>query len=216
MRCATVRPRNATEVLLSSSSFARHAYNEVVSFGAAWSQLLVYVVTVATSAFFVPHYLSIFWEPLKQNPWDIVGGIVVIVVLVSLNIVGVSEAAKLSVSLAVVDFITQVLLVILGFVLVLHPHVLTANIHWGVAPSWGRNCPVPVTLQPQFGAPIEFFLDECTVPSTVCALALITNNGGDLVVQREARYLVPARGVSPQRTIDQAYGWGMNWTPGRK
>ncbi|GHB54025.1 hypothetical protein GCM10010331_46980 [Streptomyces xanthochromogenes] len=73
-----------------------------------------------------------------------------------------------------------------------------------------------VTLQPQFGAPIEFFLDECTVPSTVCALALITNNGGDLVVQREARYLVPARGVSPQRTIDQAYGWGMNWTPGRK
>ncbi|CAM5305968.1 hypothetical protein SXANM310S_00080 [Streptomyces xanthochromogenes] len=73
-----------------------------------------------------------------------------------------------------------------------------------------------VTLQPQFGAPIEFFLDECTVPSTVCALALITNNGGDLIVQREARYLVPARGVSPQRTIDQAYGWGMNWTPGRK
>ncbi|MEU5765062.1 TerD family protein [Streptomyces asoensis] len=73
-----------------------------------------------------------------------------------------------------------------------------------------------VTLQPQFGAPIDFSLDECTVPSTVAALALITNNGGDLVVQREARYLVPQRGVSPQRTVDHAYGWGMNWTPGRK
>ncbi|MFJ3941031.1 TerD family protein [Streptomyces parvus] len=73
-----------------------------------------------------------------------------------------------------------------------------------------------VTLQPQNGAPIDFSLDECTVPSTVCALALITNNGGDLTVQREARYLVPDRGVSPQRTIDAAYGWGMNWTPGRK
>lgn len=73
-----------------------------------------------------------------------------------------------------------------------------------------------VTLQPQNGAAIDFSLDECTVPSTVCALALITNNAGDLVVQREARYLVPDRGVSPQRTIDQAYGWGMNWTPGRK
>ncbi|MEV0172228.1 TerD family protein [Streptomyces sp. NPDC050803] len=73
-----------------------------------------------------------------------------------------------------------------------------------------------VTLTPQFGAPIDFSLDECTVPSTVCALALITNNGGDLVVQREARYLVPERGVSPQRTVDYAYGWGMNWTPGRK
>ncbi|MFJ7330234.1 TerD family protein [Streptomyces cyaneofuscatus] len=73
-----------------------------------------------------------------------------------------------------------------------------------------------VTLQPQNGAAIDFSLDECTVPSTVCALALITNNGGDLTVQREARYLVPDRGVSPQRTIDAAYGWGMNWTPGRK
>ncbi|MGW4043088.1 TerD family protein [Streptomyces sp. NPDC004721] len=73
-----------------------------------------------------------------------------------------------------------------------------------------------VTLQPQHGAPVDFSLDECTVPSTVCALALITNTGGDLVVQREARYLVPDRGVSPQRTIDRAYGWGMNWTPGRK
>ncbi|MCX4852710.1 TerD family protein [Streptomyces canus] len=73
-----------------------------------------------------------------------------------------------------------------------------------------------VTLQPQNGAPIDFSLDECTVPSTVCALALITNTGDDLVVQREARYLVPDRGVSPQRTVDHVYGWGMNWTPGRK
>ncbi|MFD3629601.1 TerD family protein [Streptomyces sp. NPDC058698] len=74
-----------------------------------------------------------------------------------------------------------------------------------------------VTLQPQHGAAIDFSLDECTVPSTVCALALITNTGGgELVVQREARYLVPERGVSPQRTVDHVYGWGMNWTPGRK
>lgn len=74
-----------------------------------------------------------------------------------------------------------------------------------------------VTLRPQHGAPIDFSLDECTVPSTVCALALITNTGGgELVVRREARYLVPERGVSPQRTVDHAYGWGMNWTPGRK
>jgi tellurite resistance protein TerA len=73
-----------------------------------------------------------------------------------------------------------------------------------------------VTLQPQHGAPVDFSLDECTVPSPVCALALLTRVGGDLVVQREARYLVPEPGVSPQRTVDRAYGWGMHWTPGRK
>ncbi len=70
-----------------------------------------------------------------------------------------------------------------------------------------------VTLQPLNGAPVDFSLDECTVPSTVCALALITNNGGDLIVQREARYLAPERGVSPQRTVDRVYGWGMKPGP---
>ena len=81
-----------------SSSFARHGFNELVSFGAAWAQMLVYIVTIAASAFFVPHYLSIFWEPLNPNPWDIVGGAIVIVVLVALNTVGVQEAANLSIS----------------------------------------------------------------------------------------------------------------------
>ena len=109
--------------------------------------MLVYVVTVATSAFFVPHYLSIFWEPLRTNPWDIVGGAVVIVVLVVLNIVGVQEAAKLSVTLAVIDFATQVLLVVLGFVLVFSPEILVDNVHWGVAPTWANLAlAVPVAM----------------------------------------------------------------------
>ena len=130
-----------------SASFARHAFDELVSFVAAWAQMLVYIVTVAVSAFFVPHYLSIFWEPLRTNPWDVVVGAIVIVVLVALNVVGVTEAAKLSITLAVVDFATQVLLVILGFVLVFSPETLTANIHWGVAPTWSNLAiSIPVAM----------------------------------------------------------------------
>ena len=120
-----------------SSSFARHAFNELVSFGAAWAQMLNYIITIAISAFFVPHYLSIFWGPLRQNPWDIVGGVVVVVVLVLLNIVGIQEAARLNIFLAVIDFATQLLLVMVGFALIFDPHVVfSANIHWGVAPTW--------------------------------------------------------------------------------
>jgi APA family basic amino acid/polyamine antiporter len=119
-----------------SSSFARHAFNELVSFGAAWAQMLNYVITISISAFFVPHYLAIFWEPLRDNPWDIVGGTVVIVALVALNIVGLRESARINILLAVVDFATQLLLVVLGFVLIFSPSVLTDNVHWGVAPAW--------------------------------------------------------------------------------
>jgi APA family basic amino acid/polyamine antiporter len=130
-----------------SASFARHAFNELVSFAAGWAQMLNYIITVAISAFFVPHYLSIFWEPLRTNPWDIIGGIVVIVLLVLLNIVGIREAASLNIFLALVDFATQLLLVILGFVLILSPHTLTSNIHWGVAPTWANFAlAIPVAM----------------------------------------------------------------------
>ena len=121
-----------------SSSFARHAFNELVSFVAAWAQMLNYILTIAISAFFVPHYLSIFWEPLRENPWDIVGGAIVVLALVALNIVGIKEAAGLNVFLAVVDFATQLLLVLLGFFLVFSPEILVDNVHFGVAPTWGN------------------------------------------------------------------------------
>ncbi len=121
-----------------SSSFARHAFNELVSFAAAWAQMLNYIITIAISAFFVPHYLSIFWEPLKQNPWDIVGGAVVIVLLVGLNIVGIQESARINIVLAAVDFATQLLLVGLGFVLIFDFGTLQSNVHFGTAPSWSN------------------------------------------------------------------------------
>jgi APA family basic amino acid/polyamine antiporter len=120
-----------------SSSFARHAFDELVSFGAAWAQMLNYVITIAISAFFVPHYLSIFWEPLRENPWDVVGGSAVIVVLVTLNVVGIKEAASLNIFLAVVDFATQLLLVLLGFALIFSPGTLSSNVDWGATPTWG-------------------------------------------------------------------------------
>src|SRR5215213_2163297 len=73
-----------------SSSFARRAFNEFASFFAAWGQMLNYVVTVAISAFFVPHYLGGLWgelDFLRSSPGDIVFGIVVVALLSALNVV---------------------------------------------------------------------------------------------------------------------------------
>src|SRR5829696_7122100 len=120
-----------------SSSFARRAFNEFWSFFAAWAQMLTYVITVAISAFFVPHYIGgLFWEPLRSSPADIVAGAIVIVVLAVINVRGVKESTTLNVLLAVTDFLTQVLLVIVGAVLVFSPDTLVANVDLGVAPTW--------------------------------------------------------------------------------
>ncbi len=120
-----------------SSSFARHAFNELISFFAAWGQMLNYIITVSISAFFVPHYLAVFWEPLGQSPEDIIGGIVLIALLAALNIKGTEESTKFNLILAIADLCTQVVLVGIGLILVFSPHILTSNVHLGVAPSWG-------------------------------------------------------------------------------
>ncbi|HEX8068157.1 MAG TPA: amino acid permease [Thermoleophilaceae bacterium] len=120
-----------------SSSFARHAFNEFWSFFAAWGQMLNYIITVAISAFFVPHYLGVFWEPLRESPGDVVAGIAIVAVLAAVNVVGIKEAASLNVFLAVADFVTQVVLVAVGAFLVFSPDTLVDNVDFGTYPTLG-------------------------------------------------------------------------------
>ena len=121
-----------------SSSFARRAFNEFWSFFAAWSQMLTYIITIAISAFFVPHYLGVFWSPLGESPGDIVGGIVVVALLGLLNVVGVKESAGVNIGFAIADFMTQVLLVAVGVFLVLDPELLVRQVDFGTTPTVGN------------------------------------------------------------------------------
>ncbi len=77
-------------------------------------------------------------------------------------------------------------------------------------PNWAQADAV-VTLTPADGVPIEVRLDEDDPSSKTCAIALLENDGGQLRVRREVRYI---NGM--QRQLDEAYGWGMNWQSGRK
>src|SRR6476646_2762332 len=56
-------------------------YSELASFFAGWALTLDYIITIAISAFFVPHYLGAFFPALTHNPGDIFGGIAVIALL---------------------------------------------------------------------------------------------------------------------------------------
>jgi basic amino acid/polyamine antiporter, APA family len=121
-----------------SASFARHAFNEVVSFVAGWGQMLNYIITAAISAFFVPHYLAVFWPALRHGPGDVIAGIVLVGLLAALNVKGTQESSRLNLVLAIGDLCTQILLVAIGIALVLSPSTLVDNVHLGVAPSWGN------------------------------------------------------------------------------
>jgi basic amino acid/polyamine antiporter, APA family len=121
-----------------SSSFARHAFNEFVSFFAGWALSLDYILTIAISAFFVPHYLGAFFPVLTHSPGDVIGGLAVISVLAALNIRGLGESAKLNLFLAIADLLTQIALITVGAVLVLDPSLLVHQVHLGSVPSWSE------------------------------------------------------------------------------
>jgi APA family basic amino acid/polyamine antiporter len=130
-----------------ASSFARRAFNELASFFAGWAQILNYVITVSISAFFVPHYLAVFWPALGHGPGDVLGGITIVLLLTTVNIIGVRESARVNFVLASIDYATQLLLVSLGVFLVLDFSTVIHNIHLGVAPQWDQLAvSVPVAM----------------------------------------------------------------------
>lgn len=73
------------------------------------------------------------------------------------------------------------------------------------APAFGQANAV-TTLYPSSGPPIEVRLDSTTGQARSCAVALITQVNGELVVRREVRYVAGYQGE-----LDRLYRWGLRW-----
>jgi APA family basic amino acid/polyamine antiporter len=121
-----------------SSLFARRAFNELWSFFTAWAQMLNYTITIAISAFFAAHYAGgVSFEYFATSPGDIVFGIALVMLLALVNVRGVKDAVSVNVVLAAIDFLSQLAIVLTGFVLVLSPETLLRNLDFvGTAPPW--------------------------------------------------------------------------------
>jgi APA family basic amino acid/polyamine antiporter len=108
-----------------SASFARHSFNDLAGFVAGWALMLSYIVTISISAFTIPPYLGLFWEPFKVSP--IIGTIAamgIVIFLMIINIIGIKETSFINIGAAILDITTQVSLVIIGFILLFSPSVL--------------------------------------------------------------------------------------------
>ncbi|WP_416062137.1 TerD family protein [Rhodococcus indonesiensis] len=78
------------------------------------------------------------------------------------------------------------------------------------APNWAAVDGV-VTLTPPSGPQIEVRLDSPNNGARICAIAMLQNTGREISVSRLVEYV-----DGSQSDLDRAYGWGMNWAPGRK
>ena len=121
-----------------SSLFVRRAFNELWSFFTAWAQMLNYVITIAISAFFAARYFGgVTDEYFSTAPGDVLLGIGLIAALALVNVRGVKDAVAVNLVLAVVDFMSQLALVVAGAFLVFSPDLLINNLtFFGTAPTW--------------------------------------------------------------------------------
>jgi APA family basic amino acid/polyamine antiporter len=121
-----------------SASFARQGFGNLAGFTAGWALMLSYIVTISISAFTIPPYLGFFWEPFKANPYiGTVASMGIVFLLMAINVVGIRETSFINVGATVLDLLTQISLVVIGFVLLFNPKDLISSIvnHW---PSTGN------------------------------------------------------------------------------
>ncbi|MDD5339026.1 MAG: APC family permease [Dehalococcoidales bacterium] len=112
-----------------SASFARHAFGNTAGFAAGWALMLSYIVTIAISAYTIPPYLGYFWEPLKASP--VIGtftSIGIVFFLMTINVIGIKETSFLNIGVTMVDILTQISLVVIGFITLFNPQVVLHRI----------------------------------------------------------------------------------------
>jgi basic amino acid/polyamine antiporter, APA family len=116
--------------------FARHAFNELVSFVAGWAILLDYVILLAVTTYSATQYLRVYWHTLGGRYESLLLAFAFIAIVALVNIRGVNVHIRRVQLLVALDFVLQLLLVVLGLVLLLRPHALINSIHLGRAPRW--------------------------------------------------------------------------------
>ena len=119
-----------------SPVFARYAFNELVSFIAAWALVLDYTILIAVTALTVPSYLAVFWGHLGTGALELVIAFAVILYVALDNLTGVTAGRfRWRIGITAVDLVVQAAVIVLGLALAFHPHHLTQSVHLGTAPS---------------------------------------------------------------------------------
>jgi len=121
-----------------AATFVRRAYNDAFGFLTGWALFLDYLIVIALSTLFLPHYLgtALGVDELRESPWDIVIAVAVILAIAAVRLARRSQLHSAGLVVAGLDLATQLLLVILGAALLVSPDALTQGTDLGVSPTW--------------------------------------------------------------------------------
>jgi APA family basic amino acid/polyamine antiporter len=121
-----------------AATFVRRASNDLTGFITGWALFLDYLIVIALSALTVPHYLGAAFgiDRFRQERWDVAFGVLLILAIAAVRLIRRSRLYTFALLVALLDLVTQLMLVTLGVALVLSPDVLTRGMDLGTAPTW--------------------------------------------------------------------------------
>ena len=121
-----------------AATFVRRAFNDPAGFITGWALFLDYLIVIALAGLFVPHYLgtAVGWDAITDSPWDIVFGVVAILGVAGIRLVRRARMYAAAIFIAVLAFLSHILLIGLGFAFLLTSEGFGKGIDLGTAPTW--------------------------------------------------------------------------------
>src|ERR1700751_5529316 len=132
-----------------AATFVRVAFTDLAGFLTGWALFLDYLIVIALSALFFPHYLglAIGGHSIAKHPGDLIVGCIVIAVIAIVRLFRPTRLYSFSLVVPLLDVVTQLLLVVLGFAFLFSPSALTEGLDVGTQPSWHQIAfPLPLAF----------------------------------------------------------------------
>src|SRR5262245_11428885 len=119
-----------------AATFVRIAFNDLWGFVTGWVLFLDYLIVIALSALFLPHYVAGAFFTKIDRPWYVVVGCGVIAGIATVRLVHRTRLHRWALVVALVDLATQLLLIALGMAILFSPDALTKGTSLGDMPTW--------------------------------------------------------------------------------
>jgi APA family basic amino acid/polyamine antiporter len=121
-----------------AATFVRVAFNDLAGFLTGWVLFLDYLIVIALSALFVPHYFGSALDigAITTRPGDVISACAIIVAICAGRLLRRTSFHAFGIAVPLLDLITQVLLVVFGFALLFSGTALTRGLSLGTQPTW--------------------------------------------------------------------------------
>src|ERR1700757_1340993 len=121
-----------------AATFVRVAFNDFAGFLTGWVLFLDYLIVIALSALFFGHYLGIALgiHSIARHPGDVITGCVVVGLIAVSRLTRRTKLYPFGIVVPLLDLVTQILLVVLGFAILFSGSAITHGTSLGTSPSW--------------------------------------------------------------------------------